>query len=296
LKRLIRTVVTLFTVVLVGMVLPVAPARAVTGNFVPDSQHVFVGLVVFYDANGEFSHRCSGSLLTPTVFLTAGHCVDGATSARVYLHQYAGANFDPATGIDATTGYPETCIDGDYLCTTASRLYNYGYFAGFPNTADVGLVLLDSPIDTGLFGALAQSGSLDALATQRGHQDVTFTVSGYGLSRSNPNFVESFRSRLMATSKLVNLNSANNGGFNLQTSANPGGGRGGTCFGDSGGPVFYSSTNTIVGVTSFGLNQNCVGVDFAYRTDQQAVIDWIIAIVSENVSPEEASMIQIVPL
>src|SRR5262249_47256715 len=64
-----------------------APARAITGNFVKDFEHPYVGLVVFYDASGAFSHRCSGSLLTPRVLLTAGHCVFGVASARVYFQQ-----------------------------------------------------------------------------------------------------------------------------------------------------------------------------------------------------------------
>ena len=42
------------------------PSFAITNDWVVDNEHPFVGLVVFYDANGEFSHRCSGSLLSPT--------------------------------------------------------------------------------------------------------------------------------------------------------------------------------------------------------------------------------------
>jgi hypothetical protein len=96
---------------------------------------------------------------------------------------------------------------------------------------------------------------------------VTFTASGYGLTEKynehtgKPNL--SFRERLMVTGKLVNLRSALNDGFNLQTSGN-GGDRGGTCNGDSGGPVFLAGTtsNLIVAVTSFGLNALCKGTDF----------------------------------
>jgi len=74
----------------------------------------------------------------------------------------------------------------------------------------------------------------------------------------------------------VNINSANNAGFNLQTNGN-GNGRGGTCSGDSGGPVFYTAdSNRIVGVTSFHLNSYCRGTDFAYRIDQADVIAWIL--------------------
>ena len=273
------------------------PAGGITGNYVEDFQHPFVGLVVFYDEQGEFSHRCSGSLLTPIVFLTAGHCTEGADSARVYFQQDAGANFDPETEIDPVTGYPEYCAPGtEELCTTSDELYNYGFddFIGFPNTRDVGLVILDEPIMLAEYGVLAAPGSLDRLADQLGKSKVTFTVSGYGLSRTNPSSTLSFRSRLMATTRLVNLNSALNSGFNLQTTANPGGGKGGTCFGDSGGPVFYGgfASNTIVGVTSFGLNGNCRGVDFAYRTDRRAVLNWIL----NHVPDSEVDDIQIVRL
>jgi hypothetical protein len=295
-KRLIA----FLTVALTLLALTSSPATAITGNYVEDFEHPYVGLIVFYDADGEFVHRCSGSLLTPTVFLTAGHCTDattGVVSARVYFQQDAGVNFDPETEVDPVTGYPETCAAGTLgtTCATSDQLFNYGFadFEGFPQTRDVGLVILDQPIALPEYGQLAAPGSLDALATRRGRQEVTFTASGYGLTESNPVHVTSFRERLMAQAKLTNLNSALTGGFNLQTTGN-GSGRGGTCSGDSGGPVFYGgyTSNTIVAVTSFGLNAWCRGTDFAYRTDQQAVLDWILSVVGE----EEFAMIQIVEL
>src|SRR5215217_2186652 len=86
--------------------LSAAPAQAITGNYVKDFDHPFVGLVVLYDKNGEFLQRCSGSLLSPSVLLTAGHCTLGATSARVYFQQDAGVNYDPATQLDPVSGYP----------------------------------------------------------------------------------------------------------------------------------------------------------------------------------------------
>lgn len=257
-------------------------ASAITGNYVEDFEHPFVGLVVFYDGSGGFSHRCSGSLLTPTVFLTAGHCTDGATTARVYFQQDAGANYDPVTQLDPVSGYPETCAGGalGVSCATSDELYNYGFndFEGFPNTRDAGLVILDQPIEPAEYGVLAVAESLDHLATNRGRQELTFTASGYGLTKSSPVSMTSFRERLMAQSKLTNLRSALTAGFNLQTTGD-GNGRGGTCSGDSGGPVFYGGyeSNVIVAVTSFGLNAYCRGTDFAYRTDQADVITWILA-------------------
>lgn len=294
-KRRIPRMVSIAVAAVAAVAMLAAPAGSITGNYVEDFQHPFVGLVVFYDEQGEFSHRCSGSLLTPVVFLTAGHCTEGVDSARVYFQQDAGANFDEETGIDPVSGYPETCAPGtDEVCTTSDEMYNFGFddFVGFPNTRDVGLVILDERIRLPEYGALAAPGSLERLADQLGKSKVTFTVSGFGLSRTNPASTISFRSRLMATTRLVNLNNALTSGFNLQTTANPGGGKGGTCFGDSGGPVFAGgfASNTIVGVTSFGLNGNCRGVDFAYRTDRRAVLRWILA----HVPASERDDIQVV--
>ncbi|HKI23201.1 MAG TPA: trypsin-like serine protease [Gaiellaceae bacterium] len=277
--------------------------RAITGNFVPDNEHPYVGLVAFYDAEGEFMWRCSGSLLTDRVFLTAGHCTDqdaeeSPVSARIWFHQDAGADYDPETELDPTTGYPDYCIEGDPLCAESTLLFDFGFdnFGGFPNIHDVGLIILpeDQAVELPEYGVLAPAGFLESLATLNG---VTFTVSGYGLTFTNPAQTVSFRSRLMATTRVVNLNvSRNTAGYNLQLSGDPGGGRGGTCFGDSGGPTFYGGydSNVIVGVTSwgFGFNrQTCGGVGFAFRTDTEAVINWILGIV-EQYAPSELPEIE----
>lgn len=284
-------------------------AGAITGNFVDDFEHPYVGLVVFYDDEGEFIWRCSGSLLTPTVFLTAGHCTDqdaeeSPVTARVYFQQGAGANYDPETELDPVTGYPEFCAAGTLgvICATSDQLYDYGFdnFTGFPDIHDVGLVILDQPIFLSEYGQLAGAGFLeDTLDGPRGHEDITFTLSGYGLTFSNPAQVVSFRERLMALAQLVNLNESHNtAGFNLALGGSPGGGRGGSCFGDSGGPAFYGefSSNLIVGVTSwgFGFNrQTCGGPGFVYRTDTADVIEWILETVEG--SETDYADIEIVP-
>jgi hypothetical protein len=256
------------------------PAVAITNNYQTDEEHPFVGLVVFYDDSGEFLWRCSGSLLSSTVLLTAGHCTDApAVSARVWFQQDAGAHYDPATELDPVSGYPEYCAAGTLgtMCATSDEIHNYGFddFASYPNTHDAGIVVLDQPISMPEYGSLASVGVVDKLAKARGLQDVTFLASGYGVSYKSPVATLSFRSRLMGYGKLVNLNSANNDGYNLQSMGN-GDDRGGTCSGDSGGPIFYpADTNSIVAVTSFGMNAWCRGVDFSYRVDRQEVQDWI---------------------
>lgn len=280
-RRTLALLALVFAVLAIGA----APAGAITGNFAADNTHTYVGLIAFYDDHDVFTHRCSGSLLTPTVFLTAGHCTDattGATNARLWFQQDAGADFDSATGTPAKSGYP---VASD---VTSHHLYNYGFpGTGIPNTHDVGIVILDKPISIGDEGyagkvaSLASVGSLDRLATRRGQQSVSFTASGYGLSYSSPVKTVSFRSRLMATEQLINLRSNLTDGFNIQTTANPGKGKGGTCGGDSGGPLLYDATDTIVAVNSFGLNEWCRGSDFMYRVDQLDVQRWIRSVVGD---------------
>ena len=167
--------------------------------------------------NAQPAARMRWNRSIPSIFLTAGHCTDGAVTAGVWFQQDAGADNNPETGEPASSGYPDVCAVGTLgaLCATSDELYDWGFddFASFPDTKDVGLVILD--------------------------------LRGCG----------SFRRRLMAEGQIMNLRSRNNAGFNVQTIGN-GKGRGGTCSGDSGGPIFLGGceSNLIVAVTSFGLN------------------------------------------
>lgn len=129
-------------------------AVAITGNYVEDFEHEYVGLVVFYDDHGEFSGRCSGSLLSPSIFLTAGHCVIFGSEARVYFEQDAGSHFDPELGFDPVSGYP---LSGGYTGTA----YDFGYVQNIPNKIDrrdIGAVVLDAPVPTSVVDRCDRSG------------------------------------------------------------------------------------------------------------------------------------------
>jgi hypothetical protein len=87
-EELVRKSLALLAGLLTVLALLAPSAGAITGNYIDDTEHPFVGLLVFYNnnqpvspTNDPFSHRCSGSLLTPTVVLTAGHCTEDVLRA-----------------------------------------------------------------------------------------------------------------------------------------------------------------------------------------------------------------------
>jgi secreted trypsin-like serine protease len=249
---------------MLGLLTLAPSAGAITnGQFDSTNQYSNVGLIAFYDETGEYLHRCSGTLISPTVVLTAGHCTSGTSYAYVF--------FDPDLS-DSLLDFSNVLKDG-YLGTP----YTYpGYddFATFPNTGDVGVVVLSKPVRNATYATLPEAGVLDSYASKKGQQSITVTVVGYGVQQL-AGTDSSERKRFFGTSKINNVTSSLTDGYNLQTSSNSGRYSGGTCFGDSGGPVFLGDSTTIVAVTSFGISPNCTGVDYSYRIDQEPVLEWI---------------------
>jgi secreted trypsin-like serine protease len=265
----LRLKLSLLLALLVTALVAAAPATSVQyGEPDTTNKYPWVGLMVAYDEDWNPLWRCSGSLIENDLFLTAAHCVE-EPAANIAIW------FD--VDVDAVAGYPDPST-ADALGTP----YTHPGWTGaltIPNTSDVGVVEITKIQDRKnyptTYGKLAPVGYLDTLATKRGTQDVTFTVVGYGLQLVKPR-QSADRVRMIGTVSLVNLNSALTDGWNLHYSSNPGkgqGGSGGTCFGDSGGPVIHNGY--IVGVNSFVLNLNCKGSAFAYRIDTTYAQDFI---------------------
>jgi secreted trypsin-like serine protease len=255
-RRLIAIVMAL-TLIAVSIV----PASAAQFGEPDGDDHPHVGLLVF-DVGGVPAWRCSGTLLSPTVMLTAGHCTYGTDGGRVW--------FEPdIADSDAAFEYPfagETSIEFAKIHTHPDYIDEAFYLY------DVGVVILSEPVVLDTYGELAPVGLLDELAVRRGLQDRSFTVVGYGLQSVVPELQQDLV-RHQAQVQLIDVRGT--AGIPAGTSAsftnNPGqgNGSGGTCFGDSGGPTFHGNSNVIVAVTSYGLNANCAGTGGGYRVDTE---------------------------
>jgi hypothetical protein len=248
--------------------------HAITHGQPDGGNHPYVGLAVFADAAGTPLWRCSGTLISPTIFLTAGHCTEApAAHATIWFESDVDALIQTqiANGDPPSQMYP---FGGP--TTVSGTPYTHPLFD--PNAFflhDLGVVELDAPHPMAAYGVLPTQGVLDALATRRGRQDTTFTAVGYGLQRINPVFVQGQRIRLTATLNLVDLNGTAGipAGTSVMLSGNAH--TGGTCFGDSGGPLFLNASNVVAAVTSFGLNGNCAGVGGGYRVDTADDLGWL---------------------
>lgn len=254
------------------------PALAVTDGRLDGNDHPAVVLILM-EVDGEPAFRCSGTLLTPTVVLTAGHCAGAPgefSGMRVFTES------DVQAGIGTTNNYPSAGPNSvEAVEWAAHPLYPTAPFT----LHDVGVVVLEAPgvvLSPSQYGVLPSADQLDALKTRRGLKDVTFTAVGYGLQESFPDpamfLASNTRTRFAANPSLLQIDVPGfTGDFSMLLSNNHS--TGGTCFGDSGGPNFLGSgaseTKIVAGVTSFGINGNCAGTGGVFRIDRQEVLDFV---------------------
>jgi V8-like Glu-specific endopeptidase len=260
-----RKLLVVILVVLVALTLAI-PAAAITDGELDGDGHPYVVLILM-EVGGEPMYRCSGTLIEPTVVLTAGHCTNNYPD-----EPFSGMRIFTESDVEyGNNNYPYKGPNS----VEAKEWYSHPLYETAPFFVhDVGVIILKKAVKLDEYGTLPEANILDQMATERGLQDVTFTSVGYGLQRINPVFVESERIRMVAYPHLIQINTPGfTGDFSLLLSNNHS--TGGTCFGDSGGPNFIGDSNVVGGVTSFGINGNCAGTGGVFRMDRQDVLEFV---------------------
>ncbi len=220
-----------------------APAAfAITSGSLDGGGHPAVGLLLADRGNGP-EPDCSGSLISPTVFVTAAHCTGDLASARVWV------SFDPQYVSGSST----------LLTGTAHTDPQWGLVKN--DSHDLAVVVLDSAVSGVTPFALPAAAALDA----PGVSSQNFTNVGYGYADRTFAF-DGFRR--WSTSSFTGLKPTE-----LRLSDKDGG----VCFGDSGGPRLLG--NVVVAVTSAG-NKNCTGQSSSYRLDTPAARVFLSAFVA----------------
>jgi hypothetical protein len=222
-----------------------SPAGAITNGARDGGAHPEVGALLAPKAfsDGTWT-ECTGTLISPTVFLTAAHCDEGLRRVAVTFD----AHYVRSTG---HTYWGTWHADPNYNHTES-------------NPQDLAVVVLDRPIRGIAPARLPRLGSLSRLSANAG-----FTCVGYGaqsVTNGPGGKVLHYQdTRFVATGSFTTLTKAW-----LKLSMNPAKGDGGTCYGDSGGPNFIGAgrheTNIIGGTTVTG-DAWCRATNVDYRLD-----------------------------
>jgi hypothetical protein len=287
-----RRVVLVLATMSLAILLAGGVAQAII-NGEPDrgaNAHPYVGTLVTVPSSGEFKgHRipiCSGTLISPRVFLAAGHCTDFLMKEELPTY----VSFDPtykpgASEVIKATPYthPGFCFptpEDKGKCRLPPKYPEI--LPGAPIRViryDVGVAVLKEPVSMATYGVLPDAGLVDTLK-----EGQRLTTVGYGATRFDidseppPQLQPVFPDdRYRATVRLLNTRDPVVGEMFVKTTGiSLIKGKGETsCFGDSGGPLFVGDQQTIVGVTSFQIAPLCRGPHFYQRVDLRPVLKWV---------------------
>jgi hypothetical protein len=255
-------------------------SSGITGNYTLDATP-YVGIVVLFSDPARTQAISYGTcvLISPTVVLTAGHCVRGGVAASVCFDQ--GPIY---CALDET---------GSMYYETNQPIYNgvpvpYPTFAAsmeagvkasqLLQTNDVGLIILDTPVqEVTTFPTLPTAGLAETVKV-----NTPLKVMGYGIQcriRLGGQLFGALDITVSRNSANVQLLSTDFFGSSnyIKCTANAAQGKGGVAFGDSGGPVLYNvnGQNIVLAINALVSNVNCAGVTYHTRIDNPDVLSWI---------------------
>jgi V8-like Glu-specific endopeptidase len=237
-------VITAFVAVLLGTLAFSSIAGAITYGSPDGEGHPEVGAllapVAYSDGTWE---TCSGTLISPTVFLTAAHCDQGVSRVAV--------TFDSQYVAKGGNTYWGTWNADPRFRGAQSDPY------------DIAVVVFDKEVKGITPARLPQAGSLENIAP-----GTRFTSVGYGAQSVTIDHGPTFHyadNRYVATGGLYTVTKSW-----LKISMNPAHDDGGTCYGDSGGPNFLGAGSTetdIVAGTTITGDFMCRATNVDYRLD-----------------------------
>ena len=239
-----------------------APAQAITFGELDGDAHPYAGALVMEwnpDHPGP-EPLCSGTLISSTVFMTAGHCT-------AFLEQVGIAPDEAVVTFDPTFDSQSTLLPGTYH---TDPQFGFSGPGGKSDPHDVAVIVLDEPIESITPAILPTPDLLGTLELR----DQTFTTVGYGTVRTSKTngpgaIIKNNFDRRFATQAFNSLTDAW-----LNLSGNPSTGDGGTCHGDSGGPHLLGDSDVVVSITSTG-DTFCRATDTTYRVDTPSARDFL---------------------
>lgn len=162
---------------LVILTIGVLPAAAITWGEPDGDGHPNVGAMVVYHPRYEkWFVMCSGTLIYPRVFLTAGHCT---SSLESLIAAGVLTLVDVKVSFDSDKALEEGMLEVEEIVTHPD--YNWGPQS---NPHDVGALILAAPVtditpvslpEEGLLNRLKKAGEL-----RPGPEGAKFTLVGYG--------------------------------------------------------------------------------------------------------------------
>lgn len=237
----------------------VTPALAITFGQPDEGGHPNVGTMVPVSPIPGIPTICTGTLISPTVFLTAAHCIVGVQAMFGITPTEVRVTFD--------TEY----IEGSETYEVESYSIDPNYNHTSSNPHDLAVLILANAVTVITPAELPPTGLLDEMQASGALKDQPFVTVGYGTVRDEktgaPPVVSLDGIRRYTTGTYSALTQSW-----LKISKNPSTDDGGDCWGDSGGPHFLvldDGTEILVSIT-IGTDAACRTADWTYRLDTES--------------------------